>query len=238
MTVTENDVVGYPDEWELVASTSSEAVFVVPDTAPEPANPLECDGRLVALVAAAGRYTLGNVDAAERAELLTWLDEEGAGDEDALTDLLVSTIVGYPFYVLPGTVGEDREPMLAKVRRFTAARFGSQVVLPLYLLDHSGLAVNTTGFGCPWDSGQVGWVFDTAARVAECGWEERSVAELEAALVEEVAEYNSWLSGDVWGVVVTDVHDGVITDEVEAVWGITGYHAAVSEAKSWLCAVG
>ena len=31
--------------------------------------------------------------------------------------------------------------------------------LPLYLYDHSGITINTTGFSCPWDSGQVGYIF-------------------------------------------------------------------------------
>ena len=29
------------------------------------------------------------------------------------------------------------------------------VILPLYLYDHSGITMNTCGFSCPWDSGQV-----------------------------------------------------------------------------------
>lgn len=33
------------------------------------------------------------------------------------------------------------------------------IVMPLYLLDHSGLAMQTTSFNDPWDSGQVGWVY-------------------------------------------------------------------------------
>lgn len=33
------------------------------------------------------------------------------------------------------------------------------IVMPLYLLDHSGLAMQTTSFHDPWDSGQVGWVY-------------------------------------------------------------------------------
>ena len=33
------------------------------------------------------------------------------------------------------------------------------VLLPLYLYDHSGITMNTGGFSCPWDSGQVGWIF-------------------------------------------------------------------------------
>ena len=27
------------------------------------------------------------------------------------------------------------------------------IALPLYLYDHSGITMNTTGFSCPWDSG-------------------------------------------------------------------------------------
>ena len=30
-------------------------------------------------------------------------------------------------------------------------------VLPLFLYDHSGITMNTGGFSCPWDSGQVGF---------------------------------------------------------------------------------
>jgi len=37
------------------------------------------------------------------------------------------------------------------------------VVLPLYLMDHSGLSMSTNPFHCPWDSGQVGWII--------CDWE-------------------------------------------------------------------
>lgn len=36
-------------------------------------------------------------------------------------------------------------------------------IKPLYLMDHSGLAISTTPFSCPWDSGQVGYVFTKEA---------------------------------------------------------------------------
>ena len=36
------------------------------------------------------------------------------------------------------------------------------VILPLYLYDHSGITMNTCGFSCPWDSGQVGWIYASA----------------------------------------------------------------------------
>lgn len=43
------------------------------------------------------------------------------------------------------------------------------VILPLYLYDHSGITMNTCGFSCPWDSGQVGWIYYRMFRIAaEC----------------------------------------------------------------------
>ena len=33
------------------------------------------------------------------------------------------------------------------------------VILPLYLYDHSGITISTGPFSCPWDSGQVGWIY-------------------------------------------------------------------------------
>ena len=32
-------------------------------------------------------------------------------------------------------------------------------ILPLYLYDHSGITMNTTGFSCRWDSMRVGFIF-------------------------------------------------------------------------------
>ena len=31
---------------------------------------------------------------------------------------------------------------------------------PLYLYDHSGLAISTKPFSCPWDSGQIGVIYE------------------------------------------------------------------------------
>jgi len=32
------------------------------------------------------------------------------------------------------------------------------IVLPLYMYDHSGITISLSPFSCPWDSGQVGFV--------------------------------------------------------------------------------
>jgi len=44
------------------------------------------------------------------------------------------------------------------------------VILPLYLYDHSGITMNTTGFSCRFDSGQVGFIFVNEKKCKEMGW--------------------------------------------------------------------
>jgi hypothetical protein len=36
---------------------------------------------------------------------------------------------------------------------------GKYVILPLYLYDHGGITMSIGPFSCPWDSGQVGWIY-------------------------------------------------------------------------------
>ncbi len=107
------------------------------------------------------------------------------------------------------------------------------VLLPLYLYDHSGLTVSTTPFSCRWDSGQVGWVYLTAADVAsEFADVPDARARATALLVAEVEDYDRYLTGDVWAYTLID-GDGDIIDSC------AGYHgeevareAAVAAAAS------
>jgi hypothetical protein len=69
-------------------------------------------------------------------------------------------------------------------------------ILNLYLYDHSGITISTSPFSCPWDSGQVGFIWTTAERC----WE-YDIAFWEAAgrLEGEVKDLDYYLTGDVWG---------------------------------------
>ncbi len=95
------------------------------------------------------------------------------------------------------------------------------VLLSVYLYDHSGLAMNTSGFHCPWDSGQVGFIYATLDTIRK----EYRVVRVSAALREkvanvlkqEVATYSDYLSGNVYGYVV-EAED----EEVDACWGLIG----------------
>lgn len=73
------------------------------------------------------------------------------------------------------------------------------VVLPLYLYEHSGITISTDPFSCPWDSGQVGFIYATPERIKEIG---TPADRVEECLRAEVETYDKDLRGDVWGFVV------------------------------------
>lgn len=78
----------------------------------------------------------------------------------------------------------------------------AEVVLPLYMYDHSGITMNTTGFSCSWDSGQVGFIYVTREDILnEFGVKRitKSLREkVEEILIGEVEVYDQYISGDVY----------------------------------------
>jgi hypothetical protein len=103
-------------------------------------------------------------------------------------------------------------------------------MLPLYLYDHSGLTMRTTSFSCPWDSGQVGFIYVTKDDVRKEWGKQRISKKLEELIYSnlraEVETYDQYLTGDVWGYIVT------VDDEiVDSCWGFYGYDYCEEEAK-------
>jgi len=82
---------------------------------------------------------------------------------------------------------------------------GDVIYLPLYLYDHSGLTMSTTPFSCPWDSGQVGWIYVTMEKAKyelSAPYQDFSKEDFETKVKEylegEVKEYDQYLTGDVY----------------------------------------
>lgn len=71
------------------------------------------------------------------------------------------------------------------------------IVLPLYLYDHSGLSINCSGFLCPWDSGQVGYIFCTKKQATKFGLE-WDTEKIKGHLKSEVNVYDHYLRGEVY----------------------------------------
>lgn len=91
--------------------------------------------------------------------------------------------------------------------------------LPLYLYDHSGLSMQTRPYSCPWDSGQVGWIWvSRQAVLKEYGWKVLTAkrrAQVEAYLVGEVKAYDAYLQGNAYGYVA----EGPQGEDIGSCWG-------------------
>lgn len=100
----------------------------------------------------------------------------------------------------------------------------ADVILPLYLYDHSGITIATTPFSCPWDSGQVGFIYmDRDTILKEAPGNPKILTPKAKAwayddLQSEVDTYDQYLRDDIWGYVIED-EDG---KTVDSCWGIYG----------------
>jgi hypothetical protein len=96
------------------------------------------------------------------------------------------------------------------------------VILPLYLYDHSGITISTTPFSCPWDSGQVGWIYVTKARLREEFMVKRVTKDIisraENVLRAEVQTYNQYLRGEVYGFTLYEAEDGCFVELDSCGW--------------------
>ena len=104
------------------------------------------------------------------------------------------------------------------------------VYLPVFMYDHGGRTINTTGFSCPWDSGQIGVIYATRADMLECYMVKRITKKYrdmaERDLKGQIAELDQWLNGDIWGYVIEDAAG----EHVDSCWGFYGIDYAKEEA--------
>ena len=116
---------------------------------------------------------------------------------------------------------------LSEVVAYAEKKLG-WVVLPLYLYDHGGLTMNTSGFSCPWDSGCVGIIWATRDQInSEFGVKNKNggypdiktkayaKAQEKAAelLKSEVELYDSYLRGEVYSY---SVYEYELRHDIEA----------------------
>lgn len=92
---------------------------------------------------------------------------------------------------------------------------GATMLLKLGLIDHSGLSMYADGGPSAsdpqgWDSGTVGFIYDSAK-----GREETGATDIEAALRAEIEEYDAFLQGQTYGFIVLDPAG----EQVDSCWG-------------------
>ena len=116
------------------------------------------------------------------------------------------------------------------------------ISLPLYLYDHSGITMNTTGFSCRWDSGCVGFIYVTKEQVRK----EYNVKRITKDIVEkvrkvlkgEVETYDQYLTGEVYGYRISKVEvcdkGCEHKEEVDSCWGYYGMESVEEDGNIML----
>ena len=120
-------------------------------------------------------------------------------------------------------MGRDAIQQLLDDKRFFA--------LPVYIYDHSGITINTTGFSCPWDSGLIGVIYCSLDAVREWYVVKRITDKIRARALDtlraEIAVLDQYLTGDVYGFAVH-----VNGKEAESCWGFYGEDEALGEGRA------
>jgi hypothetical protein len=104
------------------------------------------------------------------------------------------------------------------------------ICLPVYAYVHSSVQLNTTGFSCPWDSGQIGCIYVSKHRIREDFRAKRITKSIYNKVInflnEEITILNSYLNDEVFGFVITDSDK-----EIDSCWGYYGFDAATQAAQ-------
>jgi hypothetical protein len=113
------------------------------------------------------------------------------------------------------------------------------VILPLYLYDHSGITISTSPFSCPWDSGQIGFIYVSKEKMLKEYGGKIVTKKLKEKVTEylkgEVETYDQYLRGDVYGYKVFKVtycEQGYEhKEELDSSWGYYGSEICLDEAE-------
>ena len=113
------------------------------------------------------------------------------------------------------------------------------VILPLYLYDHSGITMNTTGFSCRWDSMKVGFIYISKEKVRKEYNVKRINNKLKERITEyligEVKTYDQFLTGDIYGYKIFEVSQCSLghehKQEKSSCWGFYGEEECMKEGE-------
>lgn len=126
---------------------------------------------------------------------------------------------------------DPRMHNLAYFERYLSLCCDAAIILPISMIDHSGVSIwvasrrGEESIADPggWDSGQVGYIYCTREQIrtqyeAYGQTHEQAMANAESCLRGEVAEYNAYMTGEVFYYTVVD-EDG---DVLESCGGFIG----------------
>lgn len=106
-----------------------------------------------------------------------------------------------------------------EMEEYIKTKLKAAVCIPVYIQDDSGITINTQGFACPWDTGQVGFIYVTESKLKETHSEltEEIIQTATQNLLQEVNTMDIYLRGQVYGFHL--LKDGVIINSGTGFYG-------------------
>ena len=108
------------------------------------------------------------------------------------------------------------------------------ISLPVYMYEHSGITISTGGFSCPWDSGQLGFIYVSKEKVRkEYGWKnitKQRYDKIVTYLSGEIKTYDQYLTGDVWAFQIGNYNEYGEFNCIDSCYGFYGREYAVEGA--------
>ena len=152
-------------------------------------------------------------------------------------------------YNLPNETDENQDGFYSwgEVENFILKEIKPIAIFPIYLYDHSGISISinrNAPFNCPFDSGQIGYIFMTKETAKK---NKLTKNKAEKILIDETEVYNQFLEGDVYGFELykkTKCKFCVETKEenIDGCWGFYGSdfdknglfdHAGIKDISKW-----
>lgn len=172
-----------------------------------PLNPrTEDDGTIVNLVCWHRRYRLGD-------------DHTFETPDDFLDDMMVR---------YANHITESQSYKMTISEKVTELKKNPDIVMePLFLYDHSGLALylGAPGAGCDhWDTSMIGWAVLEKKSFLDIGLpeDEWSQEKAEDIIQKEFSVYAQYIEGDVHGYTLYDLEDPAEPQEIDSCWGFFG----------------
>jgi len=121
-----------------------------------------------------------------------------------------------------------------EMEEFLQKEMNIVVILPIYMMEHSGISIQTTPFSCSWDSGRVGFIYITRDQMKDAyGYKllnARREKEIIRYLTNEVKLMNNYVTGDVYAYCIRNEDDEVL-DSCSGFYGDDCIPEIIDECK-------
>ena len=168
-------------------------------------------------------YVVDTIKGSSGLRLEIVVDEDGPNPRTDY-DNLGTMVCRHKKYTL-GDINSDSdvERVMSEINEKNA------LIVPIYMYEHSGIALKASPFNDPWDSGQLGIIYVSHDNIVkEYGsLSEENIETAKKVLVGEVEEYSKYVNGETYGFQVLNEDDEVL----ESCYGFLGLDGVEDEGR-------